>query len=725
MNRTSRVFVALAVIACGGWSGTAAAITCADLEGASVVSQEPSPVYLGFFGSQYATDSVDNLYGTYGSQYSNLSVRNSYGAYGSSYGTYSAFNPYTSTPPAIFKRGEIIGFLTTNTVISLGVSLAAIDANCTFFSSVPTPQYPEVPLGALASDGFVGAIELIWLSARGASWYEIYRGTSSSFANSSYIGFTYSESALDTQVAFQQTYYYWIVACNDFGCSLPSLPDAGYAVAQAPNAPPVAAAGSDISVFDNDWDGSEAVQLNGTGSGDSDGSIVGYEWFKGADKIAEGAAPVVSLPIGAHDVVLRVTDDDGATGEDSIRVTVSTPAIDPPPIATVIESGRVAGNETWAAIRREPDNPRHFVYVHRASDSVQLATLDLGLEFLVDMIPLRHENTATDATLAALVIDGPGAAKVRTYRISDGALVRTNSILNEDWQVLDLVELPDMNGDERSDYAVLGRNVATGENAAQVRSGSDGAFIKNVFFLNSGWQPVHLVALPNFSGSAAPELGLLATNAEGQIIVTVKDAGTNAFIRNVFFLNANWSVLGAGSVPDFADSAAGELVLAASNKSSGQLVMMLKDGGTNTFLNNVFPLGSNWQMRAGLLIPDETGNDVAEVAVLGTNNDSGKIVIQVRDTGSGSFLRNLSVLGSNWTPNNFVGFGTATAERFVVVARRTSDQLEVVQTIDATSGEVLSNVFLKPAVQAAASSVVLGEYELDSTIRAHGSLPTL
>ena len=202
------------------------------------------------------------------------------------------------------------------------------------------------------------------------------------------------------------------------------------------------------------------------------------------------------------------------------------------------------------------------------------------------------------------------------------------------------------------------------------------------------------MVLSNFSGGPAPELGLLATNAQGKIIVMVKDAGTNQFIRNVFFLNSNWSALGGLSIPSFAGSGADEIGLAAVNLGSGKNIVMVKDSGTNAFLNNVFPLSSNWELIGGAIVEDETGNGASEVAALGVTKVYGKIIIQVRDGATGVFIRNLSPLGSNWTPNNMLAYGSGAGQRFVVLAVRKSDQLPVVQTIEAVSGDLVSNVFL-------------------------------
>jgi len=120
----------------------AASLTCQDLDGSYVISQETPPVYLGFFGNEFVSDSIMNPYGTYGSEYDKLSVRNAFGPYGSPYGTYSANNQFTSTPPGIFKYGFLIAFLTTNTTIMGGVPLAMIDASCDFISFSPAISPP-------------------------------------------------------------------------------------------------------------------------------------------------------------------------------------------------------------------------------------------------------------------------------------------------------------------------------------------------------------------------------------------------------------------------------------------------------------------------------------------------------------------------------------------------------------------------------------------------------
>jgi hypothetical protein len=134
-------------ICCFLWPASSHALTCGDLDGAYVYSQENTPVYLGFIGSEFASDSINNSFGSYGSAFSTLSVRNTFGAYGSEYSTYSATNSYSSSPPAIYKNGEVIAHLTTNSTSYEGYSLDTIDASCTFYSSSPQPI--SVPINPL------------------------------------------------------------------------------------------------------------------------------------------------------------------------------------------------------------------------------------------------------------------------------------------------------------------------------------------------------------------------------------------------------------------------------------------------------------------------------------------------------------------------------------------------------------------------------------------------
>jgi len=88
------------------------------------------------------------------------------------------------------------------------------------------------------------------------------------------------------------------------------------------NVSPTANVGPDQTITDTDNNGSEAVTLDGSGSSDSDGTIVSYSWRENGIEIATGVNPTIDLAVGVHTITLVVTDDDGATGTDEVVVTV-------------------------------------------------------------------------------------------------------------------------------------------------------------------------------------------------------------------------------------------------------------------------------------------------------------------------------------------------------------------------------------------------------------------
>jgi beta-glucanase (GH16 family) len=111
------------------------------------------------------------------------------------------------------------------------------------------------------------------------------------------------------------------------------------------NQAPTANAGPDQSLTDTDENGSEDVTLDGSGSSDSDGTIVSYVWETNGVQIATGATPTVTLPVGAHTIDLTVTDNESATGSDSVLVTVNAGGpVNDHANADIIGQGTVTGS---------------------------------------------------------------------------------------------------------------------------------------------------------------------------------------------------------------------------------------------------------------------------------------------------------------------------------------------------------------------------------------------
>jgi PKD repeat protein len=91
------------------------------------------------------------------------------------------------------------------------------------------------------------------------------------------------------------------------------------------NQPPVANPGGPYNAV-----AGQAVQFNGGGSSDADGTITGYRWDFGDNTTGTGISPTHTYTAaGTYAVTLIVTDNSGATGSASTTATITAPVTPP------------------------------------------------------------------------------------------------------------------------------------------------------------------------------------------------------------------------------------------------------------------------------------------------------------------------------------------------------------------------------------------------------------
>ena len=99
----------------------------------------------------------------------------------------------------------------------------------------------------------------------------------------------------------------------------------------AANLAPVANAGPNQSVTDDNADDVATVTLNASASTDADGTIVSYQWREGTILLGTGTIINVPLTVGVHNIPLQVNDNSGSGAQDALVVTVNQGSAPPPP----------------------------------------------------------------------------------------------------------------------------------------------------------------------------------------------------------------------------------------------------------------------------------------------------------------------------------------------------------------------------------------------------------
>ena len=155
----------------------------------------------------------------------------------------------TAAIPATLLPGPYVAWVVVNGVLSNGVGLLI-------------PQ--GAPDNVTASDGaYTDKVQIVWTAPSGATEYQVHRNTSNSSSGATQIGAPSATSYDDTTAEPGTTYYYFVKACNEGGCSDFSTSDSGYRAAPTLTLTVTSPNGSESWVFgsthDLTWDISSPV----------------------------------------------------------------------------------------------------------------------------------------------------------------------------------------------------------------------------------------------------------------------------------------------------------------------------------------------------------------------------------------------------------------------------------------------------------------------------------
>jgi hypothetical protein len=150
----------------------------------------------------------------------------------------------------------------------------------------------------------------------------------------------------------------------------------------------------------------------------------------------------------------------------------------------------------------------------------------------VEVVAARNGKPAV-----AMLLHDPASGKTAA-QVVDAATngwVSTIAGYNVAYTPMKLVAVSDLTGNGIEEYAVLGRNPATGQVTAEIRDGHDAKRISR-FWFNKDCTPLDMVSIADVNGNGAGELVMLGRcGADGKLRAFVKDAKTGALLRRLDF----------------------------------------------------------------------------------------------------------------------------------------------------------------------------------------------
>ncbi|GMT41654.1 MAG: hypothetical protein IEMM0002_0065 [bacterium] len=209
-----------------------------------------------------------------------------------------------------------------------------------------------------------------------------------------------------------------------------------------------------------------------------------------------------------------------------------------------------------------------------------------------------------------------------------------------------------------------------------------------------GDKAVAVRSIPDVNGNGSPDVAALYYDStSGNGYVYINDGASGAAISSVSFGSA-YEPLDLEIMPDESGNAVSELAVLGLRSSDGLFRVSIKDASTGGLLNVAY-FNTEFNPIDFAILPDMDANPGAEVAVLGVSAIDGKVRVMVKDALTGSSIKKIffnqiyTPLGIEPVPD-IDGNG---AWEVAVLRVNTADGNVRVSVKDALTGSPIENVF--------------------------------
>jgi hypothetical protein len=149
-----------------------------------------------------------------------------------------------------------------------------------------------------------------------------------------------------------------------------------------PNEPPIAEAGVNQMAFED-----YPIYLEGSGSYDTDGTIVKYTWYLGDEHVGSSKSVLTYFfPVGEHEVTLFVEDNRGAVDSDTVTITIYK------------ENAKIPGGVMYGIVRDATTRQGFDPYIQVWNEDYAISTwTDMGGNYRIIGIPAGQYQTYCEA----------------------------------------------------------------------------------------------------------------------------------------------------------------------------------------------------------------------------------------------------------------------------------------------------------------------------------------
>ena len=381
--------------------------------------------------------------------------------------------------------------------------------------------------------------------------------------------------------------------------------------------------------------------------------------------------------------------------------------------AVTASGGRIEIGLTFVLAASAIDDTDPFNYPPRSSDVLAIIffvaeqdnlgadLFSIGGQAIIDVAGLtsladvNQNNDHELVTLRKRLSDLRGRAQLKEL---DATPVRTTRYL-PGYDAKDLVRIGDINGNGNPEIAAVQSRRANGRILVEIKDSLTGLTVNNVWF-SPGYKAFFAVALADINASGFDEIAvLMQSDANGRIVVQIRDASTDQLIRNVWFLQDMWP-MDLAVIPDMTGDGADEIAALLLRQSDFRVIVEIRNSQTGQLLRRiVHPPGfSGFAIAA---VSDTNGNGKADVATLVRRNSNGAVGVRLNDAFTGTSLRRIWYRpgASLMTPHPLAVFKDTNGNGFDevgVVLHNNANARQVVQLRDTVTGAVTRSIWLPP-----------------------------